>query len=66
MSSGLYNYTRVGLGTVLMRMAAVPVRVDWMSVAAMTGIGAGVVALVTLLSLPPLLRLMRPDGLRTE
>ncbi|MFE9636483.1 FtsX-like permease family protein [Streptomyces sp. NPDC006463] len=56
----------VGLGTVLMRMAAAPVRVDWLSVAAMTGIGAGVVALVTLLSLPPLLRLMRPDGLRTE
>ena len=30
------------------------------------GLGAGVVALVTLLSLPPLLRMMRPDGLRTE
>jgi hypothetical protein len=32
----------------------------------MTGIGAGVVLVVTLLSLPPLLKLMRPDGLRTE
>ncbi len=32
----------------------------------MTGVGAGLVALVTVLSLPPLLRLMRPDGLRTE
>jgi hypothetical protein len=32
----------------------------------MTGIGATVVLLVTLLSLPPLVRLMRPEGLRTE
>ncbi|MFF5702230.1 FtsX-like permease family protein [Streptomyces sp. NPDC012794] len=56
----------VGLGAVLSRMAAVPVRVDWTSVLALTGAGAGVVAAVTLLSLPPLLRMMRPDGLRTE
>ena len=32
----------------------------------MTGIGGGVILLVTLLSLPPLWRMMRPDGLRTE
>jgi hypothetical protein len=32
----------------------------------MTGIATAVVLLVTVLSLPPLLRLMRPDGLRTE
>ncbi|WKV72102.1 FtsX-like permease family protein [Streptomyces sp. PCS3-D2] len=56
----------VGLGAVLTSMAAQPVRVDWPSVLGMTGVGAGVVAAVTLLSLPPLLRLMRPDGLRTE
>ncbi|MFE3657910.1 ABC transporter permease [Streptomyces sp. NPDC059165] len=56
----------LGLGTVLLKMASVPVGVDWLSVASMTGIGAGVVLVVTLLSLPPLLRLMRPDGLRTE
>ncbi|MFF3721998.1 FtsX-like permease family protein [Streptomyces erythrochromogenes] len=56
----------VGLGAVLMSMAAQPVRIDWPSVLGMTGVGAGVVAAVTLLSLPPLLRLMRPDGLRTE
>ncbi|MGW6573213.1 ABC transporter permease [Streptomyces sp. NPDC054945] len=56
----------VGLGAVLMGMAAQPVRIDWPSVLGMTGVGAGVVVLVTLLSLPPLLRLMRPDGLRTE
>jgi hypothetical protein len=54
------------LGAVLLRMTATAVRVDWASVLAMTGIGAGVVLTVTLLSLPPLLRLMRPDGLRTE
>ncbi|MFE2274952.1 FtsX-like permease family protein [Streptomyces lavendulae] len=56
----------ITLGAVLMRMARIPVRVDWSSVLAMSGVGAGVVAVVTLLSLPPLLRLMRPDGLRTE
>ncbi|MFD8980161.1 FtsX-like permease family protein [Streptomyces sp. NPDC059564] len=65
---GLALATAVGiaLGSVLMRMANVPVRIDWPSVLAMTGVGAGVVTLVTLLSLPPLLRMMRPDGLRTE
>ncbi|MGW3724871.1 ABC transporter permease [Streptomyces sp. NPDC000851] len=54
------------LGAVLLKMTATPVSIDWASVLAMTGIGAGVVLLVTLLSLPPLLRLMRPEGLRTE
>jgi hypothetical protein len=54
------------LGAVLLRMAGAAVGIDWSSVLAMTGIGAGVVLVVTLLSLPPLLRLMRPDGLRTE
>ncbi|MFF4351652.1 ABC transporter permease [Streptomyces sp. NPDC001530] len=54
------------LGTVLLKMTDVPVGVDWPSVLSMTGIGAGVVVLVTVLSLPPLIRLMRPDGLRTE
>lgn len=54
------------LGAVLLKMTATTVRVDWASVLAMTGIGAGVVLAVTLLSLPPLLRLMRPEGLRTE
>ncbi|MEU3774833.1 FtsX-like permease family protein [Streptomyces sp. NPDC032472] len=65
---GLALATAIGLtlGAVLMRMTRVPVRIDWASVAAMTGIGGGVVAVVTLLSLPPLLRMMRPDGLRTE
>ncbi|MGW7549159.1 ABC transporter permease [Streptomyces sp. NPDC054770] len=54
------------LGGVLMKMTAVPLRVDWPSVLSMTGFGAAIVLAVTLLSLPALLRLMRPDGLRTE
>ncbi len=54
------------LGAVLLRMTSTPVDVHWTSVVQMTGAGAGVVLVVTLLSLPPLLRLMRPDGLRTE
>ncbi|WP_180686946.1 ABC transporter permease [Streptomyces gossypiisoli] len=54
------------LGAVLLKMTATGVSVDWASLLAMIGIGAGVVLLVTLLSLPPLLRLMRPEGLRTE
>ncbi|WP_328536963.1 ABC transporter permease [Streptomyces sp. NBC_00344] len=56
----------LGLGSVLLRMVGHEVSVNWGAVAAMTGIGAGVVLLVTLLSLPPLWRLMRPEGLRTE
>ncbi|MEV8537766.1 ABC transporter permease [Streptomyces sp. NPDC051572] len=65
---GLVLATAVGLtlGAVLLKMSATAIRIDWASVLAMSGIGAGVVLAVTLLSLPPLLRMMRPDGLRTE
>ncbi|MFI1726641.1 ABC transporter permease [Streptomyces sp. NPDC020489] len=65
---GLVLASAVGLtlGTVLLKMTDTPVSVDWASVLSMTGAGAAVVIVVTLLSLPPLLRLMRPDGLRTE
>ncbi|GAP49760.1 integral membrane protein [Streptomyces azureus] len=65
---GLVVATAVGLtlGAVLLKMTDQPLGVDWASVLSMTGIGAGVVLVVTLLSLPPLLKLMRPDGLRTE
>ncbi|MFF4502108.1 ABC transporter permease [Streptomyces sp. NPDC001401] len=65
---GLLLASVVGLtlGTVLLKMVESTVTVDWASVLSMTGIGASVVIAVTLLSLPPLLRLMRPDGLRTE
>lgn len=67
-SLGLLLASVVGLtlGVVLLKMTDTAVRVDWPSVLSMTGVGAGVVLVVTLLSLPPLLRLMRPDGLRTE
>ncbi|MGW1544603.1 ABC transporter permease [Streptomyces sp. NPDC002309] len=54
------------LGAVLLKMTATAVSVDWASMLAMIGIGAGVVLVVTLVSLPPLLRMMRPEGLRTE
>jgi hypothetical protein len=65
---GLLLASAVGLtlGAVLLKMTAATVTVDWASVLTMTGFGAAVVLLVTALSLPPLLRLMRPDGLRTE
>ncbi|MFD8422150.1 ABC transporter permease [Streptomyces sp. NPDC059466] len=65
---GLLLASAVGLtlGVVLLKMTATAVSVDWTSVLFMIGIGAGVVVAVTLLSLPALLRLMRPDGLRTE
>ncbi|MEU6506885.1 FtsX-like permease family protein [Streptomyces sp. NPDC046942] len=65
---GLLLASAVGLtlGAVLLKMAGATIGVDWPSVLSMTGAGAGVVLAVTLLSLPPLLRLMRPDGLRTE
>ncbi|WP_250298173.1 FtsX-like permease family protein [Streptomyces sp. A 4/2] len=56
----------LGLGTVLLRMVGHTVTVDWSAVTALTGIGAGVVVLVTAISMPPLWRLMRPEGLRTE
>ncbi|MET9360188.1 FtsX-like permease family protein [Streptomyces sp. NPDC006632] len=56
----------LGLGSVLLRMVGRPVSVDWVPAVSMVGIGAGVVLLVTALSLPPLWRLMRPEGLRTE
>ncbi|MCS0602377.1 ABC transporter permease [Streptomyces sp. LP11] len=54
------------LGAVLLKMVNATVGIDWASVLTMTGIGAAVVLVVTLLSLPPLVRLMRPEGLRTE
>ncbi|MEI5525796.1 FtsX-like permease family protein [Streptomyces brasiliscabiei] len=65
---GLALASAVGLtlGAVLLKMTNRPVGVDWPSVLSMTGIGAGVVLLVTALSMPPLVRLMRPEGLRTE
>ncbi|MGX9883857.1 ABC transporter permease [Streptomyces sp. NPDC002276] len=65
---GLALASAVGLtlGSVLLKMTSSPVVIDWASVLMMSGIGGAVVLAVTLLSLPPLLRMMRPDGLRTE
>ncbi|WP_342451961.1 FtsX-like permease family protein, partial [Streptomyces palmae] len=54
------------LGAVLLKMIEAPVAVDWAGLGIMGGIGAGVIALVTLASLPPLWRMTRPDGLRHE
>ncbi|MFF1379588.1 FtsX-like permease family protein [Streptomyces sp. NPDC058308] len=55
----------LGLGVVMTRMIGKEVT-DWWSFLPLTGAGAAMVAVVTLLSLPPLRRMMRPDGLRTE
>ena len=65
---GLVLATTVGvtLGSVLLKMTRTPVTMDWASVLTITGVGAAVVAAVTLLSVPPLLRMMRPEGLRTH
>jgi FtsX-like permease family protein len=56
----------LALGTALLRLANTAPRVDWTDVATMLGGGAAVVLLVTLLALPALSRLMRPEGIRTE
>ncbi|WP_190329423.1 FtsX-like permease family protein [Streptomyces venezuelae] len=55
----------LGLGVVMTRMIDKSVT-DWWSFVPLTGAGAAMVAAVTLLSLPPLRRMMRPEGLRTE
>ncbi|GAA3391469.1 FtsX-like permease family protein [Streptomyces roseoviridis] len=55
----------LGLGLVLLRMIGKQVE-DWWVFLPVTGVGGGLILLVTLLSLPVLWRLMRADGLRTE
>lgn len=55
----------LGLGAALLSMVHVGAS-GWTAFLPIVGIGAGVIAVVTLLSLPPLWRMMRPDGLRTE
>ncbi|MCW6006033.1 hypothetical protein K1W54_15810 [Micromonospora sp. CPCC 205371] len=56
----------LALGAVLLRLVTVPITVNWAVVGLSVALAAAVMALVTLLSLPPLWRLTRPDGLRTE
>ncbi|WP_328669999.1 ABC transporter permease [Streptomyces sp. NBC_00322] len=55
----------IGLGLVLLKLVGKQVA-DWWAFLPITGVGAALILLVTLLSLPPLWRMMRPDGLRTE
>ncbi|WP_338399798.1 FtsX-like permease family protein [Streptomyces caatingaensis] len=55
----------LALGWTILRVVDARVR-DWWAFWPLTGAGAGVVIAVTLASLPPLLKMMRPEGLRTE
>jgi hypothetical protein len=55
----------LGLGATLTWLIGKQVA-DWWLFWPMAGVGGGLIVLVTLLSLPPLWRMMRPDGLRTE
>ncbi|WP_372409231.1 FtsX-like permease family protein [Streptomyces luteireticuli] len=55
----------LALGWIILKVVDGHVK-DWWSFLPMAGAGAGVIAAVTLASLPPLLRMMRPEGLRTE
>jgi hypothetical protein len=54
------------LGALLLAVLSAPATIDWAAAAALAGVGAAVVLAVTALSLPPLWRVMRADGLRTE
>ncbi|MES9505056.1 FtsX-like permease family protein [Streptomyces sp. NPDC000609] len=55
----------LGLGAALIAMLDKKVT-DWWLFLPMTGAGAALILLVTLVSLPSLWRMMRPEGLRTE
>ncbi|MFC9236836.1 FtsX-like permease family protein [Streptomyces decoyicus] len=56
----------LALGSLLLHMANFPLQADWWGILVLTGTAAAVVLGVTVLSLPLLWRLMRPDGLRAE
>jgi hypothetical protein len=56
----------IGLGALLLRLVDTPFRVDLGPLLVITGVGAAVVPLVTVLSTPALRRILRPGGLRTE
>jgi hypothetical protein len=54
------------LGAVLLRMTSEPIAFAWAQIGEIAGVAAAVVLLVTVLSMPALWRLMRPEGMRTE
>ncbi|UQA93340.1 FtsX-like permease family protein [Streptomyces halobius] len=56
----------LGLGTLLLHMVDRPPMPDWPTILTLTGTAAVVIVGVTVMSLPLLWRLMRPEGLRTE
>jgi hypothetical protein len=56
----------LGLGALLLKVAQAQVTFDWPVIGWMLVGGAGAVAVATVLSLLPLWRMMRPDGLRAE
>ncbi|MEU3354248.1 ABC transporter permease [Streptomyces sp. NPDC037389] len=55
----------LGLGWVMLQVVNGTVR-DWLGFLPVVGVGAGMIALVTALSLPAAHRMTRPNGLRTE
>ncbi|MCO5999164.1 ABC transporter permease [Actinoallomurus rhizosphaericola] len=55
-----------GIGALLLKISEKPVSINWAAVTGICGAAAGVVLLVTALSLPTVRRLMDPEGLRTE
>ncbi|MCX4819102.1 ABC transporter permease [Streptomyces sp. NBC_01142] len=55
----------LGLGAAMLRLTGKAVT-EWWVFLPLAAAGAGVILLVTVLSLPPLWRMMRPEGLRTE
>ncbi|MGW8955058.1 FtsX-like permease family protein [Streptomyces sp. NPDC055709] len=65
MGLALAIITGLGLGLALLRMIGKQVT-DWWVFLPITGVGAGLILLVTLLSLLALWRTTRPGGLRTE
>ena len=63
---GLAVVGGLGLGSVLLRITGTPIAFDWSGIGTVTAVGGGLVLGVTALTLPPLWRMMRPDGLRSE
>jgi hypothetical protein len=56
----------LGFSALLRAIAHTQSSYDWSGIGLLTGAAATVILVVTALSIPPLWRMMRPDGLRTE